>query len=96
MQNPPRELRGVLNRGAVLDNSIGLGQATLAHARTSARLSRWSDLSLETRGSQDSFAAAILGPVLRLCPTLPAQVFLLGNPCLQLLPMQLFPKIIES
>lgn len=94
--DPPRELRGILNRRAVLDNSTSLGQAALAHARTGAPLTGWvrgADLSLETRGSQDGFAAAALGPVPGLSPTLPAQVVPLRNPCLQLFPVQLFPKM---
>lgn len=96
MQTPPRELLGILNRRAVLDNSISLGQAALAHAQTSVHLSGWvqgADPSLETRGFQDSFAAPILGSVLEPCPMLLAQVTPLRNPCLQLLPMQLFPKM---
>lgn len=93
---PHRELQGILRTRAILDNSITLGQAVLAHTRTSAHLSGWvqgADLSLERRDSQDGFAAPILGPVLEPCPTLPAQVAPLRNPCLQLLPVQLFPKV---
>lgn len=89
MQTPPRELWGILNRRVALEHHPGPHR----HQCPPLGWVQGADRSLETRDSQDGFPAPIPSPVLGLCPLQQAQGSLLRNPCLPLVPVQLFPKM---
>lgn len=87
--DPPRELWGILNRRVALEHHPGPHR----HHCPPLGWVQGADGSLETRDSQDGFPAPIPSPVLGLCPLQQAQGALLRNPCLPLVPVQLFPKM---